>query len=337
MSIEQEILLATLAESTEKSLWCADENAHNLGAIQFKGKAITNRIDIYHALTAQGIDTRFNNFDFSEYHSVDQIIFRIAKEKAINFHIIDNAKKRLNNEGTLWLIGGKKQGIKSLGKTCQTQLQATVTSKKYKQQYQRLCISNLDKNTPALLDSAYEKIHFITFPSFTFYSQLGVFGWNKIDRGSEILIDALQTLKVDTRASLLDLGCGYGYLSLQAKKLGFNTIDATDNNAAAISAAQYNFKQAGISGEVIADDCAKNNAKKYGVILCNPPFHKGFDHHQDISSQFIHALHQHLKPQGSAYIVCNQFVAVEKLASSLFSHVIERERKEGFKVLQLIQ
>ena len=44
----------------------------------------------------------------------------------------------------------------------------------------------------------------------TFISQPGIFGWNKIDKGSHILT---QNLPQDLKGKGADFGCGYGYLS----------------------------------------------------------------------------------------------------------------------------
>ncbi|NRB40494.1 MAG: class I SAM-dependent methyltransferase [Pseudomonadales bacterium] len=337
MHTELQLLSEQLQQATENSLWCADENAYKLNHIQFKGLAITNRFDIYQHLQAQGIKAAFNNFDFSEVpNNIDQAIFRIAKEKAVNLHIILSCAKKLASNGKLYLFGSKNEGIKSLSKKIKEDMAATIITDKFKNQWQRLCISGIQETDTQWLASPYGQLQTLNVKDFSFNSQFGIFGWDKVDRGSELLMQCMaSTLKPDKSSSILDLGCGYGYLSIKTRELGFTQIDATDNNAAAIEATQKNFNIHHIEGQVTADDCANNNHKKYDIILCNPPFHKGFDHHKDLSQQFMHAIHRLLKQDGYAYIVCNQFVGVEKLANNLFSSISTLLQADGFKVIAL--
>src|SRR5690606_14598650 len=123
----------------------------------------------------------------------------------------------------------------------------------------------------------------------------GIFGWNKLDRGSVLLAE--QAVAVLSGAALpgastsdvasgepasgglgsvLDLGCGYGYLLLATADLPFSSRTATDNNAAAIIAAEANFDQRELAVTVTLDDCGAHLQEQFDVILCNPPFHHGF-------------------------------------------------------------
>ncbi len=337
MNIEQQLLYTLLASAPANSLWCADENAHALQGIRFAGIAITNRYDIFLKLQQDGINVRFNNFEFDHLPALACVIFRIAKEKAINLHIIEMAAKQLvDNNGHLHLIGGKNEGIKSLSKICSSALAAKVVVKKHKQ-IQHLQIQPLQCTDQPLLDLPYAQQALHTIDGLSFYSQQGVFGWNKIDKGSALLMKHVSALchDVDKHQALLDLGCGYGYLSMMAAQLGFQHIDACDNNAAALASCRSNFSAFDIQGEVLADDCAQQLQRRYHMILCNPPFHKGFDFHKNITQQFIESIYHHLHHHGTAYVVCNQFVAAEKWAAPLFAQLTTLEQTEGFKILQL--
>lgn len=342
MQEDQEILTKLLHNASPQSLWCVDDNIHNIHQINFQGTAITNRYDIAIALHETGIDTHFNNFNFSNLDiSFNQAFFRIAKEKAINLHIISSILKRLPIKGKLFLIGRKNEGIKSLIKKIQDNYSCEINIEKYKNQLQLITISPSVIEDIELLNPPYHIPQWIEKDTINFYSQYGVFGWNKIDKGSQLLVVALKKIILGpdktqiTRLNILDLGCGYGYLSLEAHRLGFNNIDATDNNAAAIEACQKNFENAEIAGIVYADDCGRSTDKKYDIILSNPPFHKGFDHHKDLSEDFMNAIAHKLKDGGNAYIVCNQFIGVEKLAGHLFQNITLLEHTDGFKVFAL--
>ena len=70
------------------------------------------------------------------------------------------------------------------------------------------------------------------------YTKPGIYGWQKIDLGSRLLVAAIQEYlgAGDSRQlnTVLDLGCGYGYLSIMLARLGASHIVATDNNIAAV-------------------------------------------------------------------------------------------------------
>ena len=66
------------------------------------------------------------------------------------------------------------------------------------------------------------------------YSKPGIYGWQKIDRGSALLIEQLSDVLASMARApkrLADLGCGYGYLSIMAaQQLPDCQWLMTDNN-----------------------------------------------------------------------------------------------------------
>ncbi|MCK5881489.1 MAG: methyltransferase, partial [Sinobacterium sp.] len=163
--------------------------------------------------------------------------------------------------------------------------------------------------------------------------------WKKIDLGSRLLIEQFDKYQkkhgADTSQTLLDLGCGYGFLSIAAKQLGFNTIDATDNCAAALLSCEENFKQLSINGAVISSDCGDNISKHYDMILCNPPFHHGFDHDTSLTEKFVERSAKLLKKGGKAFFVVNEFVGIEKEANKHFTKQLLLDKNSGFKIIML--
>ncbi len=335
MNPEIKILDQVLRDCTAQSIWCADENTSGFSPPLFRGNIISNRIDIVDQLQPIYPDTIFSDFDFSNFDltAIDSVVLRIAKEKAINLHIISEAFKHLKKNGKLILIGYKNEGIKSLCSKIQSSYECRISIKKYKSQLHLVEIETPYAQSEVLSEAQYSELQKLCINNTEFYTKPGVYGWNKIDRGSELLIEALSKNKqaIDT-LEVLDLGCGYGYLSIKAKELGFQRIDATDNNAAAIHSCLSNFQMYSMSGEVFADDHAKHREKKYDLVLCNPPFHKGFGHTKSLTEIFTQQASSLLKPNGEAYIVTNQFIGIEKIADKLFSASVLLLKQEGFKV-----
>ena len=80
-----------------------------------------------------------------------------------------------------------------------------------------------------------------------YLSQPGVFGWNKIDKGSEILA---QHFPHDLKGRGADFGCGYGYLSdrLLTQTLKIKTLTCLDADHRALKLCENNLSHY---------DCAK--------------------------------------------------------------------------------
>jgi len=175
-------------------------------------------------------------------------------------------------------------------------------------------------------------------------SKPGTFGWQKIDDGSAFLLDQLENLatQLPVPSRLLDLGCGYGFLSVGAKLVTEHYWPntqwlATDNCAAALTAFNAN---GGSWAEVFAGDRGLDESGQplrapVDLILCNPPFHQGFSPTGDITEKFLKAMQRWLTPKGQALIVVNQFVGVEKRAQGLFKHCHTIADNGSFKVMLL--
>jgi 16S rRNA (guanine1207-N2)-methyltransferase len=187
-------------------------------------------------------------------------------------------------------------------------------------------------------DKAYTDLRLIESDELSFYSKPGVFGWQKIDKGSEFLIEQLAMIDDGSGLqgqSVLDLGCGYGYLSLKAGALRGSRITAVDNNIAAVTACRKNLQHVGLDAEVVCDDCGSSLAGNFDLILCNPPFHQGFDMESELTSKFIGASYQLLKPGGKALFVVNAFIPLERKAVDFYDKVDVIANNKSFKVLLL--
>lgn len=80
----------------------------------------------------------------------------------------------------------------------------------------------------------------------------------------------LALLQEQPRASLLDLGCGSGVLSVAAAMLGFGPVTAIDNDLAAIDATIENLERNGVHGvRVRRLDALREELPRADVVLAN--------------------------------------------------------------------
>src|SRR5438094_10236534 len=81
--------------------------------------------------------------------------------------------------------------------------------------------------------------------AFTFRTDAGVFSGGKIDRGTELLLDALE---IGPCELILDLGCGYGALGIVAARLSEGGhVVLTDVNERAVVLARKNLGANGVA------------------------------------------------------------------------------------------
>jgi len=343
------------AGSSESCLLVADENLIDIpfASLDASVQVLSNRFDIARQAQLANCEYLFNDFDFSGFAnaSFKRIIYRVSKEKPVAHHIINNSLRLLNDNGELILLGAKNEGIKTYASKAANYFDTQAMVSKHGNYYlatitkngvQNPTSNNLNENHLLPLKTPYENFTPINDgEDKPLYSKPGLFGWNKIDRGSALLAQHLNEFFADFDTplrTLLDLGCGYGYLSVMAAQTLLDAnlhIEATDNCAAAIIACRKNFSAFDISGDVIAADCASAIKKTFDAVLCNPPFHQGFKTDSRLTEKFLKSAAQHLKPSGRALFVVNQFVPLEKLAQPIFSRCEKIIEADGFKLVVL--
>lgn len=338
------LLKPELDSASGRALWIADENLLNqTSSANPAVTVISNRYDLCQQLDTAGWTSQFSDFDFTPYadHTVDKIIYRVSKEKPVVHHVINQAIRILKPGGTLCIAGLKNEGIKTyLDKAKKLFAGQIEQSKSDKNSWMGILHSPGAPDTALLEDQDYTSLRVVTSDeNFNYISKPGVYGWNKIDKGSAFLIAELTRFTERLPApptTALDLGCGYGYLAINCAPLGCR-ITATDNNAGALLACQENIRQLGIDAEVIVADCAEGISERFPLIICNPPFHQGFSIEGDMTDRFLDAARKHLQSDGIACFVVNLHIPLERKAKKLFSTIETIADNGSFKLILLSQ
>lgn len=107
-----------------------------------------------------------------------------------------------------------------------------------------------------------------------FTSDLGVFSKNKIDFGSNLLIDTY--FKYGRKnVTLLDVGCGYGIIGIVLAKYMNTKSTLVDINKRAIHLTKMNIKNNGVDAITFESDIYSNVSSEFDVIITNPPIRTG--------------------------------------------------------------
>jgi 16S rRNA (guanine1207-N2)-methyltransferase len=331
------LLFPHIRAQTSPALWVLDEHGGGGGMPVSNGAVavLSNRVDVSEEMGIAGWTAQFSDFDFTPWPagSLDAIFFRVAKEKPVVHHIINAAAERLAHGGRLLLAGAKQQGIKTYARHAAERLGGVLDFKKMGNEYLAV-IRRGEVLGGALDDRDYTQLRpAVEDGTLSYLTKPGLYGWDKVDAGSALLVAHLSQATVQR---VCDLGCGYGYLSLQAwHRLQPQQVVASDNNAAAVLACRANFAAQGIAGEVLAADCGAGIAGVFDLVLCNPPFHQGFGVERDLTERFVAAARRLTAVGGQALFVTNAFLPIDKVARRHYAHVTTLADDGRFRVTRL--
>ncbi|MBX7138293.1 MAG: class I SAM-dependent methyltransferase [Oligoflexia bacterium] len=167
----------------------------------------------------------------------------------------------------------------------------------------------------------------------------GIFGFEKIDRGSRLL---LETLPRSLPGAGADLGAGYGYVAgeilkhvadvraltlYEAEKLALDL--AAQNLGAITTSTELSFEWRDVANEEIE--------QRYDWIVCNPPFHTGKARVPELGRRFIRTAGALLHHHGKLFLVANAQLPYESELRSIFSECRVAARRDGYSVFHCVK
>ena len=170
-------------------------------------------------------------------------------------------------------------------------------------------------------------------------SQPGVFGWNKIDVGSRLLVEGLRD---GLKRRGADFGCGYGYLSdqLLSNNKNIGQLFCIDADSRAIEACRINLQAYDFCKiEYLWRDltCIQSDIKDLDFVIMNPPFHEGKVTDTGIGAAFIKSAYASLRKGGELLMVANKQLAYETILDQHFRAVEKLQEQQGFKIFRAVK
>lgn len=170
------------------------------------------------------------------------------------------------------------------------------------------------------------------------HTDAGVFSKGKVDRGTRLLLEAMEKgrLALPAQGDVCDLGCGYGPIGIAVAKLQPQTrVYMVDINPRAVELAERNVRRHNLDNVQVrlGDGVGVFAPQRFDLIITNPPIRTG--------KVQVHALLSEAKewlvPGGRLALVIRTQQGAKSLAAfleTLFPVVEEIEKGGGFRVYE---
>lgn len=175
------------------------------------------------------------------------------------------------------------------------------------------------------------------------WSQPGVFSWDRVDPGSQLLMDEVllyQGVQWPFKGSGADLGCGVGHLSAELLTAAWwpdiQSLRLIDLDRRAVQAAQLNVTDPRASFEW-ADVRTVAGAGDLDFVVMNPPFHDGGEEAKRLGVAFIQKAAEMLRKGGTLYMVANRHLPYEAELKASFKKVTPLSDQGAFKLFEAIK
>ena len=260
-------------------------------------------------------------------HSFDVVLIAAPKNQIETLYLIANALRVLKQGGLLIVAADNKAGGSRLVKNLEHfGLQNIQSESRNKARAVWAYSESFDDSAVQEVLAAGEMQAVL---NGQFQSQPGIYGWDKIDQGSQIL---LENLPKDLKGKGADFGCGYGFLAKHiVQNDAIKSLICIDADARAIEACRRNVERAEFHW---ADLTKKAYPNAFDFIVMNPPFHEGKKADIAIGKKFIVTAAQSLKRKGTLYMVANKHLPYEKILQDQFFKVEKLFEEQGFKVFK---
>ena len=166
---------------------------------------------------------------------------------------------------------------------------------------------------------------------FMFKSDNGVFSKNRIDYASLFLVKTFLATNKKEVNSILDIGCGYGFIGITLSKILNKHVDMIDINKRAVHLCKMNILENEVDCIVSEGNIYEGVDKKYDLIITNPPIRAG----KKVLMEFLEGGLARLNKDGELWFVISKDQGAKSVKKELekTSQCEVIEKSKGFWVI----
>lgn len=162
----------------------------------------------------------------------------------------------------------------------------------------------------------------------------GLFSWERADRGSVLLLEALQTVKLD--GPVADLGAGWGYLSQGLPpNLELHLLEA-DKRGVAACHENVKGRKVHLHWCDLTDPATvpQELFGRFRSVVMNPPFHTNKRSEPVLGGAFVALARRLLTQGGKLYMVGNSHLPYPKIVDSVLGEAEVLIAREGYQIVK---
>jgi 16S rRNA (guanine1207-N2)-methyltransferase len=269
----------------------------------------------------------------SEAGAMNMALIALPKNHVEAQYLIARALIALKDDGQLIIAADNKAGAGRIAKKLQNfGLNSDANESKNKARVYWTTKTDINQDA---IDISVRAGQPKTILDGVYQSHPGIYGWDKVDKGSAILA---ATFPEDLKGHGADFGCGYGYLSIEAIKncTKIKSLTLIDADHRALECAKLNVANTEVQTQFLWEDLTTPvpSIKNMDFILMNPPFHEGKMADSAIGIAFIKSAYAALRRNGSLYMVANNQLPYEPILEELFFKTEKIHEGQGFKAFR---
>ena len=170
----------------------------------------------------------------------------------------------------------------------------------------------------------------------SFNTDNGVFSKDRVDFGTNVLLNSLENL--DNINKVLDVGCGVGIIGLSiASKYKNLTVDMVDVNEKAVLLTNENIKLNRLFNcKSFVSNVYEHVTDKYNMIISNPPIRAG----KEIVHKIASEAKEHLELNGFFYAVVQKKQGADSFKKKLeevYGNVEIVNKDSGYMIFKSIK
>ncbi len=267
--------------------------------------------------------------------AIDRVLIKIPKTLALLEHQLYALRPLLHRDTQIIAAGMSRSIHRSTLELFERILGPTTTTRACKKS--RLILVDRDHSLNEGQSRFPDSYELQVDRNYRIVNHAGLFSRDRLDRGSQLLIEQMP---IDAKyRRIVDLGCGNGVLGIIAAALNPDAgLLFCDESYMAIASAQENFNSAfGGRAEVEfrVGDCLQGVADASAeLILINPPFHQQHSVGDAIAWQMFKQAHRVLVTGGELQAVGNRHLAYHAKLKKLFGNCEAIASNSKFVVLR---